>query len=79
MTSAGAMTFAAIPVPMLAVFSSPHGLGPWAQGPGIDRDQVEAFFRFDANMTERQARWIDGVPGASDPAAARQSLHVPLA
>jgi non-heme chloroperoxidase len=65
LTSAGAMRFTAIPGPVLAVFSSPHGLGPWAQGQGIDRDQVEAFFRFDANMTERQARWVERqVPGA---------------
>ena len=65
MTSAGATTFTAIPVPLLAVFASPHGLGPWSQMEGIDRQKVEAFARFDANMTERQARWVEHrVPGA---------------
>ena len=51
--------------PLLAVFASPHGLGPWSQMEGIDRQKVEAFARFDANMTERQARWVEHrVPGA---------------
>jgi non-heme chloroperoxidase len=65
LSAAGAQRFGAVRVPMLAIYASPHGLGPWATGPGIDRSRVEAFLRFDTRMTERQARWVERqVPAA---------------
>ena len=65
LTSAGALRFTSIDVPVLAIYASPHGLGPWAAGPGVDGAKVEAFSRFDENMTERQARWFErSVPTA---------------
>jgi pimeloyl-ACP methyl ester carboxylesterase len=59
LASAGAQRFAAVRVPLLAIYASPHGLGPWATAPGIDRSRVEAFLRFDTRMTERQASWVE--------------------
>lgn len=65
LTSAGAMRFTTIGVPALAIYASPHGLGPWSERAGVDRAKVDAFARFDEGMTERQARWFERtVPGA---------------
>ena len=65
MGSAGTQRFASIGTPALAMFASPHGLGPWAEQPGVDRNRVDDFLRFDARMTERQARWFElRVPSA---------------
>jgi non-heme chloroperoxidase len=65
MSAAGAQRFTTIGVPALAIYASPHALGPWADASGIDRAKVEAFARFDEGMTERQARWFERtVPGS---------------
>ena len=65
MASTGAQRFTSIDAPALAIYASPHGLGPWSEQPGVDRVRVDAFRRFDARMTERQARWFEQrVPGS---------------
>jgi len=65
MASTGAQRFTSIDAPALAIYASPHGLGPWSEQPGVDRVRVDAFLRFDARMTERQARWFEQrVPGS---------------
>ena len=59
MGSAGAQRFTSIGLAALAIYASPHGLGPWADQPGVDRTRVDDFLHFDARMTERQARWFE--------------------
>ena len=40
-------------------------LGRGRNSPGVDRNRVDDFLRFDARMTERQARWFElRVPSA---------------
>ena len=57
--------FTTISVPALAVYASPHSLGPWSEDASIDRAVFEAFSRFDQAMTERQASAFErGVPGS---------------
>jgi non-heme chloroperoxidase len=63
--SAGSRRFTDIRVPALALFASPHGLGPWTRAHPDHQPTFEAFARFDQAMTERQARAFElGVPGA---------------
>jgi non-heme chloroperoxidase len=63
--SAGSRRFTEIRVPALALFASPHGLGPWTSAYPDQQAAFEAFARFDQAMTERQARAFElGVPGA---------------
>src|SRR6185503_89490 len=62
---AGSKRFTAIGVPVLAIFASPHGLGPWTKAFASQRPAFEAFARFDQAMTERQAAAFErGVPHA---------------
>jgi non-heme chloroperoxidase len=63
--SAGAKRFTSIGVPALAIFASPHRLGPWTDAHPDRRAAFEAFARFDQAMTERQAAAFErGVTGA---------------
>ena len=56
---AGGQHFTDIPVPTLAIFASPHDLGPWTRDDPAHREAFEAFARFDEAMTERQAAWVE--------------------
>ena len=57
--------FSTIGVPALAVYASPHTLGPWSEDPSTDRAVFDAFARFDKATTERQASAFEqGVPGS---------------
>lgn len=63
--SAGSKRFTTIAAPALAIFASPHALGPWTSGDSASRAKFDAFARFDEEMTERQARAFErGVAGA---------------
>ena len=63
--SAGSRRFTVISAPALAIFASPHALGPWTTRDPSLRSEFDAFARFDEEMTERQARAFErGVPGA---------------
>lgn len=53
--SAGSQRFHDIPVPALAIFASPHNIGPWTNDYPDQRSAFEALDRFDQSMTERQA------------------------
>jgi pimeloyl-ACP methyl ester carboxylesterase len=65
MIQAGGQRFTTIPVPMLAIFASPHDQGPWTRSDPATRTAFEAFARFDEAMTEHQAAWVERrVPGA---------------
>lgn len=59
MIQAGGQPFTNIPVPMLAIFASPHDAGPWTRNDPAVRAAFEAFARFDEAMTERQASWVE--------------------
>ena len=62
---AGSQRFTEIRVPTLAIFASPHGLGPWTNKYPEHRAAFDAFSRFDQGMTERQAAAFErGVEGA---------------
>lgn len=55
--------FESIDVPALAIYASPHTLGPWAAESSVDPSVLEAFRRFDQATTERQATAFEqGVP-----------------
>jgi non-heme chloroperoxidase len=63
--SAGSGRFTQIAVPTLAIFASPHDLGPWTRSDAAMRTAFEAFAKFDQGMTERQAYAFErGVAGA---------------
>ena len=63
--SAGSRRFAEIRVPALALFASPHTLGPWTQAYPNEQAAFDAFARFDQAMTDRQAAAFErGVRGA---------------
>jgi pimeloyl-ACP methyl ester carboxylesterase len=63
--SAGSRRFTQIAVPALAIFASPHDLGPWTRTDAANRAAFEAWSRFDQGMTERQAAWFErGVAGS---------------
>ena len=48
--------FESIDVPALAIYASPHTLGPWAAESSVDPAVLDAFRRFDQATTERQAQ-----------------------
>ena len=55
--------FTTIGVPALAVYASPHTLGPWTANSPVDPMVLDAFRRFDQATTERQAQAFErGVP-----------------
>lgn len=57
--------FESIDVPALAIYASPHTLGPWAAESSVDPAVLDAFRRFDQATTERQAQAFErGVPGS---------------
>ena len=57
--------FESIDVPALAIYASPHTLGPWAADSSVDPTVLDAFRRFDQATTERQASAFEqGVPGS---------------
>ena len=57
--------FESIDVPALAIYASPHTLGPWAADSSVDPGVLDAFRGFDQATTERQASAFDrGVPGS---------------
>lgn len=57
--------FESIDVPALAIYASPHTLGPWAAEFSVDPAVLDAFRRFDRATTERQASAFErGVPGS---------------
>lgn len=57
--------FESIDVPALAIYASPHTLGPWAADFSVDPTVLDAFRRFDQATTERQASAFErGVPGS---------------
>ena len=57
--------FTTIDVPALAVYASPHTLGPWTAGSSVDPAVLDAFRRFDQATTERQATTFERrVPGS---------------
>jgi non-heme chloroperoxidase len=63
--SAGSRRFTQIDVPALAIFASPHDLGPWTRSDTAMRSAFDAFAKFDQSMTERQALAFErGVAGA---------------
>ena len=55
----GGQRFTSIPIPTLAIFASPHDHGPWTRNDPAAHKTFEAFARFDAAMTERQAAWVE--------------------
>jgi len=60
---AGSQRFTTIEVPTLAIYASPHALGPWTEDAPEHRSAFEAFARFDRGTTERQASaFRRGVP-----------------
>ena len=62
---AGSERFESIDVPALAIYASPHTLGPWAAESSADPSVLDAFRRFDQATTERQASAFErGVPGS---------------
>lgn len=62
---ASSARFESIGVPALAIYASPHTLGPWAAESSVDPSVLEAFRRFDQATTERQATAFErGVPGS---------------
>lgn len=59
--SAGMQPFTKLPAPLLAVFSVPHDVGPWAK----DDPALAAFESFDETMTQQQATALEAaIPGA---------------
>ena len=62
---AGSERFESIDVPALAIYASPHTLGPWTADSPVDPTVLDAFRRFDQATTERQAQAFErGVPGS---------------
>ena len=60
---AGSQRFTTIEVPALAIYASPHALGPWTRDASEHRAAFEAFAEFDRATTERQANaFTRGVP-----------------
>ena len=60
---AGSQRFTTIEVPALAIYASPHALGPWTGDAPEHRSAFEAFARFDQGTTARQANaFRRGVP-----------------
>ncbi len=57
--SAGSRRFTQIAIPTLAIFASPHDLGPWTRSDAATRSGFEGFAKFDQAMVERQARWFE--------------------
>lgn len=60
---AGSQRFTTIEVPALAIYASPHALGPWTRDAPEHQSAFEAFARFDQGTTARQANaFRRGVP-----------------
>ena len=60
---AGSQRSSTIEVPALAIYASPHALGPWTEDAPEHRSAFEVFVRFDRATTERQANaFRRGVP-----------------
>ena len=60
---AGVQKYSAIPVPALAIFASPHELGPWVDQ--ADASKVRAALEQTESLVTRQAKaFEEGVPGA---------------
>lgn len=59
MIQSGGQRFTDIPVPVLAIFASPHDPGPWTRNHPSAEAAFDAFARFDEGMTERQAAWVE--------------------
>lgn len=78
MAVAGAERFTSVGLPALIIYASPRGLGPWADGPGVDRTRVDDFSRFDEGMTERQARWVARAVPSARVVRIRQASHYPF-
>ena len=65
----GRRTFAKLNVPALAIFASPHDVGPWAKNDPALSEAVEAFERFDEAATERQVKAFEA--GVTQPKVVR--------
>jgi pimeloyl-ACP methyl ester carboxylesterase len=62
---AGGQRFSELKVPALAIFPSPHDIGPWARDNPAQRATIPAFERLDEESIERQAKAFEaGVPGS---------------
>jgi pimeloyl-ACP methyl ester carboxylesterase len=62
----GRRKFSELKVPALAIFASPHDIGPWAKDDPGQRHAIEAFERFDEAQTEQQAKAFEaGVAGST--------------
>lgn len=53
---AGRQRFSELKVPALAIFASPHDIGPWAKDDPAQKERIEAFERSDEAQTEQQAK-----------------------
>ena len=73
----GSRRFTRIGVPALAIFASPHDLGPWTRSDPATRTAFEGFARIDRSMTDRQAAAFErAAPGSRVVRVPNASHHV---
>jgi non-heme chloroperoxidase len=72
---AGRQRFSELKVPALAIFASPHDIGPWAKDDPGRQQAIEAFERFDEAQTEQQAKAFESGVANSTVVRLRNANH----